>query len=102
MITKETHTVDWNKTARITGVVLIALAQTAWWLTKRIGKVAIAILTILAKVFLALASVWASTTETDPHTNRSGSNEAKDGELGINPEDDSMSYEGPGRIRVDM
>jgi hypothetical protein len=102
MITKETHSIDWNKTAHSAGVVVIALAQTTWWLTKRIGNVAIAILTILAKVFVALASVWASTTETDRHTSRSGSNEAKDGELGINPEDDTMSYEGPGRIRVDM
>jgi len=102
MITKETHTVDWNKTAHIAGVVVVTLAQAAWWLTKRIGKVVVAILAILAKVFVALISVWASTTETNQHTNRSGSNEAKDGELGINPDDDSMSYEGPGRIRVDM
>lgn len=70
MITKETHTVDWNKTARITGVVLIALAQTAWWLTKRIGKVAVAILTVLAKVFVALASVWASIPEPESDTEK--------------------------------
>ena len=62
MITNKTHTVDWNKTAHIAGVVIVAIAQCAWWLIKRIGKIAVAVLTVLAKVFVALVSVWASSS----------------------------------------
>jgi hypothetical protein len=64
MITNKTHTVDWNKAAHIAGVVIVAIAQCAWWLTKRIGKIAVAVLAVLAKVFVALVSVWASTPST--------------------------------------
>jgi uncharacterized membrane protein YfcA len=62
MITNKTHTVDWNKVAHIAGVVIVAIAQCAWWLVKRIGKIAVAVLAVLAKVFIALVSVWASTS----------------------------------------
>lgn len=61
MITKDTHKIDWNKTAQVTGVVLLALAKAGWWLTKHAGLLLIAILTVLAKVFVALVSVWATT-----------------------------------------
>jgi uncharacterized membrane protein YfcA len=70
MITNKTHTVDWNKTAHIACVVIVAIVQCAWWLAKHIGKIAVAVLTVLAKVFVALVSVWASTpdnqTKIDP------------------------------------
>lgn len=61
MITKDTHKVDWNKTAQVTGVVLLALVKAVWWLTKHAGHLLIATLTVLAKVFVALVSVWATT-----------------------------------------
>lgn len=83
MITKDTHTVDWNKTAHIAGVVLVALARAAWWLTKHIGQVVVAILTVLAKVFVALVSVWASIPELHYDDN---DRYAKPGELGYNDE----------------
>lgn len=64
MITKDTHKIDWNKTAQVTGVVLLALAKAGWWMTKRIGIFLVAILTVLAKVFVALVSVWANLAPT--------------------------------------
>lgn len=70
MITNKTHTVDWNKTAHIAGVVIVAIAQCAWWLTKRIGKIAVAILAVLAKVFIALISVWAATPAVSQNDER--------------------------------
>jgi uncharacterized membrane protein YfcA len=66
MITNKTHTVDWNNAAHIAGVVIVAIAQCAWWLAKHIGKIAVAVLAVLAKVFVALVSVWASSPEIKP------------------------------------
>lgn len=66
MITKDTHKVDWNKTAQVTGVVLLALVKAVWWLTKHAGLLLIATLTVLAKVFVALVSVWAVTPDSKP------------------------------------
>lgn len=60
MITKDTHKVDWNKTTQVAGVVLVALVKAIWWLGKHAGLVLMAALTVLAKVFVALISVWAS------------------------------------------
>lgn len=64
MITKDTHKVDWNKTAQVTGVVLLTLVKVVWWLGKHAGRVLIAVLTVFAKVFVALVSVWASVAPT--------------------------------------
>jgi hypothetical protein len=65
MITQETHRIDWHKTARTSGVVLLALGKALWWLTKHGGLLLIAIAAILGKVFMVLVSVWASTPDTD-------------------------------------
>jgi len=74
MITKDTHSIDWNKTAQVTGVVLLALAKGTWWLTKHAGLLLLAVLIVLAKVFVALVSVWASiapTAEEETEANES-------------------------------
>lgn len=62
MITKDTHSIDWNKTAQATGVVLLALAKSIWWLTKHAGLLLLAVLTVIAKVFIAILSVSGSCT----------------------------------------
>ena len=62
MITKDTHSIDWNKTAQVTGVVLLTLAKGIWWLTKHAGVLLFAILTVIAKVFVAILSVSGSGT----------------------------------------
>lgn len=64
MIAKDTHSIDWNKTAQVTGVVLLTLGKGIWWLAKRGGLLLIAILTVLAKVFVAILSVWATLPPT--------------------------------------
>lgn len=60
MITKETHSIDWNKTAHVAGVVLVALAKAAWWLAKHGWAIIVAALAVLAKVFVAFVSVAGS------------------------------------------
>jgi hypothetical protein len=65
MITQEAHRIDWHKTAQVTGVVLLGVAKVIWWLAKKGGILLVAILTALAKVFVALVSVWASTPEPE-------------------------------------
>lgn len=62
MITKDTHKVDWNKTAQVAGVVLAALAKGTWWLGKKIGVFLMAVLTIMAKVFVAILAVTPSSS----------------------------------------
>lgn len=57
MITKDTHSIDWNMTAQVTGVVLLTLAKGIWWLTKRAGLLLLVVLTVIAKVFIAFLSV---------------------------------------------
>lgn len=81
MITKDTHKVDWNKTAQVTGVVLLALVKALWWLTKHAGHLLIATLTVLAKVFAALVSVWATTPDSKPYDYQE---QADDFDPGIN------------------
>lgn len=81
MITKDTHKIDWNKTAQVTGVVLLALAKAGWWTTKRVGIFLVAILTVLAKVFMALISVSAETPASKPYDYQE---QADDFEPGIN------------------
>lgn len=78
MITQETHRIDWHKTAQVTGVVLLTLCKAIWWLVKKGGLMLVAILTVLAKVFVALVSVWASTPEPEKE------NEETDQLLGYN------------------
>lgn len=60
MITKDTHKVDWNKTAQVAGVLLVGLARGTWWLGKKIGLLLIAVMTIVAKMFVAVLAVSAS------------------------------------------
>jgi Na+/melibiose symporter-like transporter len=79
MITQETHRIDWNKTAHIAGVVLVALAKAAWWLAKHGWALVVATLAVLAKVFVAIVSVWASTPEVNDDDRYT-----KPGELGYN------------------
>ena len=65
MITQDTHRIDWHKTARTGGTVLLALGKALWWLTKNGGLLLIAIAAILGKVFTVLVSVWASMPEPE-------------------------------------
>ena len=65
MITQETHRIDWHKSARTGGTVLLALGKALWWLTKHGGLLLIAIAAILGKVFMVLVSVWASVPQTN-------------------------------------
>jgi hypothetical protein len=67
MITKDTHKIDWNKTAQVSGVVLMALAKGAWWLTRRASIFLFAFLTVLVKVFVSVISVWASLPDNSHH-----------------------------------
>lgn len=60
MITKDTHSIDWNKTAQVTGVVLLTLGKGIWWLTKHVGMFLFAALAVFAKVFIAMIAVSAS------------------------------------------
>lgn len=64
MITKDTHSIDWNKTAQVTGVVLLTMAKGIWWLTKHTGLLLLAVLTVMAKVFVAILSVAGSTSSS--------------------------------------
>lgn len=86
MITKDTHSIDWNKTAQVTGVVLLTLTKGIWWLTKHAGLLLLAVLTILAKVFVAVLSVWAATANTSDPEDESDSIYVKPGEYGYNAE----------------
>ncbi|QEY15959.1 hypothetical protein D0C16_08220 [Cellvibrio sp. KY-GH-1] len=86
MITKDTHRVDWNKTAKVAGVVLLTLAKATWWLGKHAGLILVAILTVMAKVFVAVLSAWASTTNTSDSNDESDSIYTKPGEYGYNAE----------------
>lgn len=81
MITQDTHRIDWHKTARTGGAVLLALGKALWWLTKRGGLLLIAIAAILGKVLMVLVSVWASMPEPKQEDNGIY---AKPGELGVN------------------
>lgn len=90
MITQETHPIDWHKAARITGVVLVALGKAIWWLVKKGGLMLVAILTVLAKVFVALVSVWAAAPDSKPS---SDFEQAEDFEPGIDNNGD-ISYTG--------
>ena len=60
MITNDTHKIDWNKTAQVTGVVLMVMAMGAWWVAQQVGRGVFAVLSALLKIFMALVSVWAS------------------------------------------
>ncbi len=97
MIAKDTHSIDWNKAAQITGVVLLALAKGIWWLTKHAGLLLVAVLTVLAKVFVAVLSVWASLPDDEKKDN-STSIYAAEGEPGIDANGDYKHY-GEGRIK---
>ena len=46
MITKDSHSIDWNKTAQVTGVVVLTLGKGIWWLAKRGGLLLIGVLGI--------------------------------------------------------
>jgi hypothetical protein len=80
MITKETHRIDWNKTAHVASVVVVALAKAAWWLAKHGWALVVATLAVFAKVFVAIVSVWASVP--DSHDNSTDSDNVKPGEFG--------------------
>jgi hypothetical protein len=72
MITQETHRIDWHKTARTSGVVLLALGKAVWWLTKHGGLLLIAIAAMLSKVFMVLVSVWVSMPEQEQKNEDTG------------------------------
>ena len=57
---KHPKTLDWNKTAQVTGAVLTVMAKGAWWVAQQVGRGLFAALNALLKVFMALVSVWAS------------------------------------------
>lgn len=97
MITKDTHTVDWNKTAQITGVVLFVLVKGIWWLTKRAGIFLFAAFVAITKVFVAILSVWASLPENEEKDN-SESIYAAEGEPGIDSNEEYGLY-GESRIK---
>lgn len=63
MITQETQRIDWHKAAQMIGVALLLAGKAAWWIAKKGGIFLVSILTVLAKVLVALVSVWASVPE---------------------------------------
>lgn len=65
MITKDTHRIDWSKTAQVTGLVMLALVKAICWLGKHAGLLLIALLSIMAKVFIAVLAVSTSSTNKD-------------------------------------
>ena len=66
MITKDTHKIDWNKTAHVTGVVLMIMAKGAWWVVRHVGIFLFAVLTVMVKVLVAILSVSASVPSSKP------------------------------------
>lgn len=81
MITQETHRIDWHKISQFIAAVVLSLGKAAWWIAKKGGIVLVSILTVLAKVFMAIISAWASIPESSEDE---PDRYAKPGELGYN------------------
>lgn len=94
MITKDTHKIDWNKTAQVTGVVLTVMAKGAWWVARHVGIFLLAVLTVMVKVLVAILSVSASVPSSQP----SNDIYARDGEPGIDANGEYGLY-GENRIK---